>query len=165
MHSIKVSNSQDSIWKHYKSLLIKDNYKTTMESCELKSNKRDRWGRRNLHSCWSWNGLEAVFLYLYGCKNVREGERDRESPSTCVQLSTWGLWCNPPGQHSCTDTWRGSSRAAAGKCCQLGYQTWNWIFYVCNVLITVFASTLHHIMVHNKCKQLINYFISNYVID
>lgn len=31
----------------------------------------------------------------------------------CLQISTSVLWYNPPGRHSCTDTWRGSFQGAA----------------------------------------------------
>lgn len=66
----------------------------------------------------------AVLICVCVRKNVRQGERERrkESVHLCVvwswlrlQLSTLVLWYNPPGRHSCTDTWRGSFQGAGGN--------------------------------------------------
>lgn len=111
----------------------------------------------------------AVIICVCVRKNVRQGERERrkESVHLCVvwswlrlQLSTSVLWYNPPGRHSCTDTWRGSFRGAGGNGV-VSYQSWNWHVKRSLNHIDVETNKLKRHGFHPNLEQILTQFPAN----
>lgn len=88
---------------------------------QLSSQEKLKWWRQLSYSvCVCVHMRVRVYVRMWD--EERESGRGKESIHLCVvwswlclQLSTSVLWYNPPGRHSCTDTWRESSRGAGGN--------------------------------------------------